>query len=105
MRPTNLSSLTRHLQSPPAAQAPVDARHSDRIVSFRGSRGEFLRIAALDKDTVRVQVWPEGRPRLDRSWVIANVSTPRYVPALCPHLALLSTSSAMRWTHRCSLCF
>jgi alpha-glucosidase len=44
-----------------------------------GQRGERLQISVLDHDLIRVQHWPEGRPRLDRTWLIvgADGDTPR----------------------------
>src|SRR5690606_33440797 len=35
-------------------------------------RGERLQISVLDHDLIRVQHWPDGAPRLDRTWMIVG---------------------------------
>ena len=37
-----------------------------------GARGERVRLAILDHDLVRVQLLPDGAPRLNRTWMIVN---------------------------------
>lgn len=71
-RPTTISSLTR------LAPLPSDSStHQDKIISFSGSRGELFRIVALENDIVRVQMWPDGAPRLARTWMFGSSSSPR----------------------------
>lgn len=41
-------------------------------LEFAGPRGERLRVSVLDDDLVRVQHLPEGRLRLDRTWLVAG---------------------------------
>ncbi len=48
-------------------------------VGFVGAGGERFRVTALDHDLVRVQHWPDGVTRMDRTWTIAGADgdTPR----------------------------
>ncbi|MEW6578421.1 MAG: hypothetical protein AB1435_04420, partial [Chloroflexota bacterium] len=39
---------------------------------FMGARGERLQITVLAHDLVRVQHFPDGAPRLDRTWMIVG---------------------------------
>jgi len=39
---------------------------------FSGPHGEAYRIAVLEHDMIRVQVWPDGTPRLDRTWMVVD---------------------------------
>lgn len=41
---------------------------------FAGHRGERGAISVLDHDLVRVQLWPDGSPRLDRTWCVVDAS-------------------------------
>jgi hypothetical protein len=41
-------------------------------LAFAGARGEHLTITTLEPDIVRVCHWPEGRPRLNRTWLVAG---------------------------------
>jgi alpha-glucosidase len=41
-------------------------------LSFAGERGEQFQITVLEDDLIRVQHYPEGRPRLDRTWMIVD---------------------------------
>ena len=41
-------------------------------LALRGERGERLQISVLDHDLIRVQHWPDGAPRLDRTWMIVG---------------------------------
>lgn len=51
--------------------APYQLESNDRSgITFRGTRGELLRITALDDAIVRVEHLPEGKYRLDRTWSI-----------------------------------
>jgi alpha-glucosidase len=46
---------------------------------FSGSRGEFFAVDILQPDVVRVRHYPQGTPRLDRTWLVvgADGDTPR----------------------------
>ena len=39
---------------------------------FEGARGERLQISVLEHDLVRVQHLPDGRPRLERTWMVVG---------------------------------
>jgi len=39
---------------------------------FQGSQGEFLQVSALEEDLIRVRVLPDGKPRLDRTWLVLD---------------------------------
>jgi alpha-glucosidase len=39
---------------------------------FAGQRGECFQITVLEDDLVRVQHWPEGQPRLNRTWMVVG---------------------------------
>jgi alpha-glucosidase len=39
---------------------------------FAGQRGQRFQISVLENDLVRVQHWPEGRPRLNRTWMVVG---------------------------------
>jgi len=39
---------------------------------FQGSQGEFLQVTALEEDLIRVRVLPDGKPRLDRTWLVLD---------------------------------
>jgi alpha-glucosidase len=48
-------------------------------LGFRGPRGEELRVGVLEDHLVRVQMRPDGTPRLRRTWMVAGPAgdTPR----------------------------
>lgn len=46
--------------------------HEAHTVHFEGARGERLRLDVLDHDLIRVCHWPDGAPRLDRTWTIVG---------------------------------
>ncbi len=50
-----------------------------RALAFTGAAGEQFQITVLDHHLVRVQHQPDGAPRLDRTWLVADSSgdTPR----------------------------
>ena len=58
-------TVLNHLQA-------VEAATGDPALCFRGARGEDFRLTVLDHDLIRVQHHPEGRPRLDRTWLVAG---------------------------------
>ncbi len=58
-------TVLNHLQ-------PVEAATGDPALCFRGARGEDFRLTVLDHDLIRVQHHPEGRSRLDRTWLVAG---------------------------------
>jgi alpha-glucosidase len=39
---------------------------------FAGARGERLQVTVLDHDLIRVQHFPDGAPRFDRTWMIVG---------------------------------
>ncbi len=39
---------------------------------FTGSRGEQFQISVLEDDIIRVEHWPDGKPRLNRTWTIVD---------------------------------
>lgn len=41
-------------------------------VELAGPHGEYLAVNVLDNDLVRVRVYPQGSPRLDRTWLILD---------------------------------
>ncbi len=41
-------------------------------LAFAGGRGEYLAITALEPDIIRICHWPEGRPRLNRTWLVVG---------------------------------
>jgi alpha-glucosidase len=41
-------------------------------LEFAGQDGERLRISVLADDLIRVQLWPDGQPRLDRTWMVVG---------------------------------
>jgi alpha-glucosidase len=48
------------------------ASTSSPTLRFVGARGEAMSIAILDHDTIRVQMHPDGAPRLDRTWLVVG---------------------------------
>lgn len=54
----------------PERVIPVDA--GTQALTFEGQRGERFRVVALDDDLVRVSFWPDGQPRLDRTWLVVG---------------------------------
>ncbi|MBN1964464.1 MAG: glycoside hydrolase family 31 protein [Anaerolineae bacterium] len=41
-------------------------------LTFVGARGERFLLSVLDHDLIRVQGWPDGAPRLDRTWLVVD---------------------------------
>lgn len=39
---------------------------------FAGKRGECIQVSVLDESLIRVQHFPEGRTRLDRTWMVVD---------------------------------
>lgn len=39
---------------------------------FTGERGERLQVSILDDDLIRVQFFPDGKPRLNRTWMVVG---------------------------------
>lgn len=58
-----------HLVSPQAVRLLSSDADSITLV---GDRGERVQITLLDHGLVRVQHWPDGAPRLDRTWCVAG---------------------------------
>ena len=44
----------------------------DHSLYFTGQRGEHLRVSVLDQSLIRVQHYPDGAPRLDRTWMVVG---------------------------------
>ena len=59
----------------PATLHSADAH----ALTLTGTRGELFRVTVLEQDLIRVQHLPEGKPRLDRTWMIVGQDddTPR----------------------------
>lgn len=54
---------------------PLDVRLAESgapTLVFAGRRGERLRITVLDHGLIRVQHWPDGAPRQDRTWTVVG---------------------------------
>lgn len=56
---------------------PIQPKHvrfvsgdSQHPLVFAGERGEHLQVSVLDQDLIRVQHFPEGHSRLDRTWMV-----------------------------------
>ena len=41
-------------------------------LAFTGARGERFQISVLENDLIRVQHFPDGAPRLDRTWMVVG---------------------------------
>jgi alpha-glucosidase len=41
-------------------------------VELTGPRGESLTVSVLENDLVRVRLYPQGQPRLDRTWLVLD---------------------------------
>ena len=39
---------------------------------FIGDRGEYLRVSVLENDLIRVRIQPQGKMRLDRTWLVLD---------------------------------
>jgi hypothetical protein len=39
---------------------------------FNGSRGEQFQITVLEDDIIRVEHWPDVKPRLNRTWTVVG---------------------------------
>ncbi len=39
---------------------------------FLGNKGETFQISVLDDDLIRVSMYPDGKPRLDRTWMVSG---------------------------------
>jgi alpha-glucosidase len=51
---------------------PFTLDQHPNILRFIGARGETFRVTALEDDIVRVQHYPNGRARLERTWLIVD---------------------------------
>lgn len=60
-----------HLVSP--ENVTLQSYDADTL-TLKGQRGERFQINVLDHDLVRVQHWPDGAPRLDRTWCVVGSS-------------------------------
>ncbi len=50
--------------------SPLDSAAHPLV--FQGGRGEILRVSILADDLIRVEHFPEGKPRLARTWTVAG---------------------------------
>ena len=41
-------------------------------LSFLGNKGETFQVCILDDDLIRVSMYPDGKPRLDRTWMVSG---------------------------------
>lgn len=55
------------IYTPPSAALTTVCKHQ---LTFTGGRGERFDVFILDHDLIRVRHWPDGQPRLDRTWLI-----------------------------------
>ena len=46
---------------------------SSESLKFKGQNGETFQVTVLEEDIIRVQHFPDGEPRLKRTWSIAGV--------------------------------
>jgi alpha-glucosidase len=51
----------------------VEESRENGVLRMRGPHGERVEIRALEPDIVRVWIMPDGKPRLDRTWMIGDV--------------------------------
>ncbi len=87
----------------------------DQPLTFAGARGERFHIEVLDHDLIRIRHWPDGAPRLDRTWLVVGSSgdTPRegraradLSPFPCPAFELRTTAGTIDiHTERLALAF
>lgn len=56
----------------PSDVSPADLKQHPIIMN--GARGERVTLTVLNHGLIRVQHYPDGQPRLDRTWMIADVS-------------------------------
>lgn len=51
----------------------VHAIHAtDPLLTFVGEHGERLNLSVIDQHVIRVRLYPEGAPRLDRTWMVGD---------------------------------
>jgi alpha-glucosidase len=58
--------ITRPTDIYPSTDAPTTP------MVFNGSRGERIQISVLEEDIIRVEHWPDGKPRLNRTWTVVS---------------------------------
>ncbi len=56
----------------PNALTRIDA--DAHTLALRGSRGELFAVSVLDHNLIRVRFYPEGAPRLDRTWTVVDAT-------------------------------
>jgi alpha-glucosidase len=50
------------------------SKQDEHSLYFASEKGERFQVSVLAEKLVRVQHWPDGRPRLDRTWMIVDGS-------------------------------
>jgi alpha-glucosidase len=50
----------------------IDSSLSSSTLAFAGERGERFQVSVLDDDLIRVQMFPNGRPRFQRTWTVVG---------------------------------
>jgi alpha-glucosidase len=55
----------------PTGVGPAEASALTPLV-FTGRRGEHFQITVLEHDLIRVEHFPDGQPRLDRTWMVVG---------------------------------
>src|SRR5581483_1659610 len=86
---------------------PTQVRLLEQTTSqlmFRGVRGEVLQVSVLGDDLIRVQHLPEGKARLDRTWMVVGKDgdVPRegrrrddLTPFACPSFELVTEETEL----------
>jgi len=50
----------------------VESSLSSSTLAFAGERGERFQVSVLDDDLIRVQMFPNGKPRFPRTWMVVG---------------------------------
>jgi alpha-glucosidase len=56
----------------PANVRLVDSSLTSSTLAFAGERGERFQVSVLADDLIRVQMFPDGRPRFPRTWTVVG---------------------------------
>jgi hypothetical protein len=56
----------------PADVRLLDSSLTSSTLAFAGERGERFQVSVLDDDLIRVQMFPDGRPRFPRTWTVVG---------------------------------
>mmetsp|Transcript_29426 Transcript_29426/g.49501 ORF Transcript_29426/g.49501 Transcript_29426/m.49501 type:complete len:817 (+) Transcript_29426:2-2452(+) len=60
-----------HIRPLGTISLPEDAKEEGSLL-FSSEHGEALNVHVLEDDIVRVSFYPEGKPKLDRTWIVLN---------------------------------